>query len=52
MAHFGLTHYLSNNDYSHAPWWHAESDSTCHNDYNPTACLVGFSLAYADKYSE
>lgn len=24
----------SNNIYPHAPWWHTESDSTCHNDYN------------------
>ena len=27
----------SNNDYPHAPWWHTESESTCHTDYNPTA---------------
>ncbi|MEG2634670.1 MAG: hypothetical protein RSA97_08740 [Oscillospiraceae bacterium] len=42
----------SNNDYPHAPWWHTESDSTCHNDYNPTACLAGFIIRYAEKDSE
>ncbi|GHV26708.1 hypothetical protein FACS18948_2890 [Clostridia bacterium] len=39
----------SNNDYPNAPWWHSESDSTCHNDYNPTACLAGFIIRFADK---
>jgi hypothetical protein len=39
----------SNNDYPHAPWWHTESDSTCHNDYNPTACLAGFIIRFAEK---
>ena len=38
----------SNNDYPHAPWWHTESDSTSHNDYNPTACLAGFILRFAE----
>ena len=42
----------SNNDYPHAPWWHTESDSTCHNDYNPTACLAGFIIRFADKDCE
>ncbi|MHB8963488.1 MAG: hypothetical protein ACYC5K_10085, partial [Saccharofermentanales bacterium] len=50
----------SNNDYPHAPWWQAsstseaapDSDSTCHNDYNPTACLAGFIIRFADKNSE
>ena len=42
----------SNNDYPHAPWWHTESDSTCHNDYNPTACLAGFIIRFAEKNSE
>lgn len=42
---------LSNNDYPHAPWWHTESISSCHNNYNPTACLAGFALAYAKKDS-
>lgn len=42
----------SNNDYPHAPWWHTESDSTCHNDYNPTACLAGFIIRFASKDSD
>lgn len=42
----------SNNDYPHAPWWHTESDSTCHSDYNPTACLAGFIIRYAQKGSD
>lgn len=42
----------SNNDYPHAPWWHTESDSTCHNDYNPTACFAGFIIKFADKEND
>jgi hypothetical protein len=42
---------LSNNDYPHAPWWHTESISSCHGNYNPTACLAGFALTYSDKDS-
>lgn len=42
----------SNNDYPHAPWWHTESDSACHNDYNPTACLAGFIIRFSDKNSD
>ena len=42
----------SNNNYPHAPWWHTESDSTCHNDYNPTACLAGFIIRFAGKNSD
>lgn len=49
---FWYTTVKSNNDYPHAPWWHTESDSTCHNDYNPTACLAGFIVRYAKKDSE
>jgi len=47
-------HYVikSNNEYPHAPWWHTESDSTCHTDYNPTACLAGFIIRFADKDSD
>lgn len=41
----------SNNDYPHAPWWHTQSNSTCHNNYNPTACLAGFIIRFADKSS-
>ncbi len=42
----------SNNDYPHASWWHTESDSTSHNDYNPTACFAGFIIRFADKNCE
>jgi len=48
---FWYTAVRSNNDYPHAPWWHAESDSICHSDYNPTACLTGFILRFAQKES-
>ena len=43
---------MSNNDYPRAPWWSLESDSTCHNDYNPTACLAGFIIRFADQNSD
>lgn len=42
---------ISNNDHPHAPWWHTQSESTCHNNYNPTACLAGFIIRFADKDS-
>lgn len=50
----------SNNDYPHAPWWQAsltseaasERDSICPNDYNPTTCLAGFIIRFADRSSD
>ncbi len=39
----------SNNDYPHAPWWQTEVDSA--DSYNPTACLAGFIIRFADKDS-
>ncbi len=42
----------SNNDYPHAPWWHTDSVSTCHTDYNGTAQIAGFLIRYAPKDSE
>ncbi|MBR2152907.1 MAG: hypothetical protein IJ944_06485 [Clostridia bacterium] len=39
----------SNNDYPHAPWWHTDSVSSCHTDYNGTAQIAGFIVRYADK---
>lgn len=42
----------SNNDYPHAPWWHTESVSSCHTDYNGTAQIAGFIARYADKESD
>ena len=41
----------SNNDYPHAPWWHTDSISTCHTDYNGTAQIAGFLIRYAPKGS-
>ena len=41
----------SNNDYPHAPWWHTDSESTCHHSYNPTACLAGFIIRFAEPDS-
>lgn len=51
-GHFWYNTVKSNNDYPHAPWWHTDIDSTCHNNYNPTACLAGFIIRFADKQSE
>lgn len=42
----------SNNDYPHAPWWHTESESSCHTDYNGTAQIAGFLMRYGKEGSE
>ncbi|MBQ8598244.1 MAG: hypothetical protein IJ029_07825, partial [Lachnospiraceae bacterium] len=42
----------SNNDYPHAPWWHTDSVSSCHTDYNGTAQIAGFIVRYAKPDSE
>ena len=42
----------SNNDYPHAAWWHTESTSACHTDYNGTAQIAGFIVRYAEKDSK
>ena len=42
----------SNNDYPHAPWWHTDSVSTCHTDYNGTAQIAGFLVRYAPRGSK
>ena len=41
----------SNNDFPHASWWHVENDSY-DKTYNPSACLAGFIIRFADKQSE
>jgi len=41
----------SNNDYPHAPWWHTDSISKCHTDYNGTAQIAGFIIRYAKPES-
>jgi len=51
-GHFWHNTVRSNNDYPHAPWWHTESESSCHNNYNPTACLAGFIVRFAEKSSD
>jgi hypothetical protein len=40
----------SNDDHPHAPWWDT-GNMGVHDDYNPTACLAGFIIKYADKNS-
>lgn len=42
----------SNNHYPHAPWWHTDSVSSCHTDYNGTAQIAGFIIRYADRSSD
>ena len=42
----------SNNDYPHAPWWHTDSVSSCHTDYNGTAQIAGFLIRYAPRGSK
>lgn len=39
----------TNNDYPHAPWWRYTSGQE--QSYNPTACLAGFIVKYADRDS-
>ena len=41
-----------NNDYPHVPWWHTNSVSFCHTDYNGTAQIAGFIVRYAEPDSE
>ena len=42
----------SNNAYPHAPWWHTDSVSRCHTDYNGTAQIAGFIVRYAEPDSD
>jgi len=42
----------SNHDYPHASWWSVTSESTCHHDYNPSACLAGFIIRFAGQDSD
>ncbi|MCL2158766.1 MAG: hypothetical protein FWH48_05090, partial [Oscillospiraceae bacterium] len=50
--HYWYANVKSNIDYPRAPWW-GFSDDPKHrcNDYNPTACLAGFVIRFADKNS-
>lgn len=49
-GHFWLNIIKSNDNYPHATWWNSENQGI-HDDYNPTACLAGFIIKYADKDS-
>lgn len=42
----------SNDDYPHAPWWSCCGESSCHTSDNPTACLAGFIVRYAEPESK
>ncbi|QSX04991.1 hypothetical protein JYG23_09855 [Sedimentibacter sp. zth1] len=43
----------TNNMFPHAPWWYYDSaDTSNKTNYNPTACLAGFALKYADESSK
>ena len=42
----------SNNYYPHAPWWHTDSVSSCHTDYNGTSQIAGFIVRYAEPGSD
>lgn len=50
-GHFWLNIIDSNDNYPHASWWNTKSRGV-NDDYNPTACLAGFIIRYADKDSE
>lgn len=41
----------SNNDYPSAFWWKYDGENESQFGYNPTACLVGFVIRYADADS-
>lgn len=41
----------SNNNYPHAVWWQYGENGSAFK-YNPTACLAGFIIRFADKNSE
>ncbi|MBE5962745.1 MAG: hypothetical protein E7256_15435 [Lachnospiraceae bacterium] len=43
----------SNNDFPHAPWWDYKADTVYEEwGYNPTICLTGFILKFAEKDSK
>ncbi|MGN0628437.1 MAG: hypothetical protein ACI4IW_02285 [Oscillospiraceae bacterium] len=48
-GHVWLNTVPSNNDYPHAPWWSYAPEQEL--AYNPTACLVGFIIKFADESS-
>lgn len=42
---------MENNRHPHAPWWTVDEASLFGDDYNPTACLAGFIVRFAEKGS-
>lgn len=42
----------TNNDYPHAQWWSYRGDLVSQSGYNPTICLAGFVLYFADRQSK
>lgn len=40
----------TNDDYPHAPWWSYGDNVVSEWGYNPTICLVGFILNFADRH--
>lgn len=52
-SHYWYANIESNTDFPRAPWW-GYSDEPKHrcNNYNPTACLAGFIIRFAEKGSE
>lgn len=51
-GHYWAITVESNNNYPHAPWWHTDSISSCHTNYNGTAQIAGFMIRYAERDSE
>ena len=51
-SHYWYANVKTNNDFPHAPWWgYSEKSEHRLNSYNPTACLAGFIIRFADKNS-
>ena len=50
-GHFWSMVTLANNDHPHAPWWTVDEAGLFGDDYNPTACLAGFIVRFAEKGS-
>jgi hypothetical protein len=50
-GHFWRNSIKSNNDFPHAPWWHVSDTNVSDTNYNPTVCLAGFIIRFADKNS-
>ncbi len=49
-GHTWATTVATNNDHPHAPWWTFVPPQEI--SYNPTACLIGFIIKFADRNSD